>query len=115
MANLNFHFGKLLGYKPLAAPVPGDLQHVLTVSWTQHSSDDDLSNNYYGPPAPDGWEIVQASVKFVTEWSQGVEGSDWGQNIISYNPVGFHVWSQHHGLGTSGKVNFHFEYDLRKL
>ena len=108
------NFGKLATAAKLNANA-GDIQHVSTVSWAQHSDSDDLDQNYYGPPAPDGWVILQSTVKFIIEWQQGTEGGEWGQNVISYNPVGFHVWTQHHRFGTSGKVNFHFEYDLQKV
>jgi len=91
----------------------GEIVHFRTVTWRQESSNDDLDGNYYGPAHP-GYTILTDTIQFVVEWSQGDEGDQWSKNLISYGPVGFHVHTVHHGIGTSGKVWFHFEYDLKK-
>ena len=91
----------------------GETVHYKTTSWRQESSNDDLANDYYGPPHP-GFTIRTDTIQFVVEWSQGDEGDQWSKNLISYGPVGYHVITIHHRFGTSGKVAFHFEYDITR-
>jgi hypothetical protein len=91
-----------------------ETQHVVTQSWQQHSSNDVLKDVYYeGPLPPARWRIVDASVRFVVEWSQGDENDQWSKMLERSNPtVAYRVTTIHHRIGTSGKVNFQFEYDI---
>jgi hypothetical protein len=91
-------------------------EHVKTQTWQQHSSNDDHKDVHYEGPPEDvegmGWKIDPASVQFVTEWNQGNENDQWSKALERTNPsVVYKVTTIHHGIGTSGKVNFHFEYD----
>jgi hypothetical protein len=112
-------FGTVESGKPVDGPrvLDGTSQEefkvVRTTSWYQHSSHDDLAKNYYGPPHP-GWTIMNETIDFVVEWSQGNRGDQWSEHLISYNPVGYHVKTVHHRIGTSGKVNFHFTYTIKR-
>jgi hypothetical protein len=110
MAGSSSFFGKAASVKP--SDEKDDVKHVVSPTWQQFSSNDDLENNYFGPTIP-GYRTVYESIKFVNEWSEGDEGDQWSKNLISYDPVGFHVKTVHHGIGTSGKIRFHFEYDVQ--
>jgi len=91
-------------------------QHVSTQGWQQHSSnDDDKGHLYEGPAVPAGWSVVDSTVKFVIEWQQGDLNNQWSYSRVRTNPtVVYSVTTIHHGMGTSGKVNFHFEYDIER-
>lgn len=115
-------FRMLLGTLP---PAPGrvtltcttqstvtDREHHASQSWQQHSSNDDLDSTNCGPDHP-GWRIVDDSVRFVVEWSQGDENDQWSKQQRRVNPsVCYFVHTVHHRFGTSGKVNWHYEYDI---
>ena len=105
-----FDAGRHEGAVPVAGQ-PGLFRYT-TRTWNQSSSNDDIQNNYYGPLHP-GYEILPENIQFVIEGSEGDENDAWSQRLISYNPVGFCVTTVHHGIGTSGKVQFHFEYYIR--
>lgn len=92
-----------------------ETQHVVTQTWQQHSSNDDHKDVIYEGSGHPGWTVVDSSVKFVVEWSQGDENDQWSKTFVRANPsVVFRVTTIHHGIGTSGKVNFHFEYDIQR-
>lgn len=91
-----------------------EVKHFVTSQWQQHSSNDDLEDVYTGPAHP-GWTIIPNSVRFVVDWSQGDENDQWSKSLIgSSGQVAYRVKTVHHRFGTSGKVNFHFEYDLER-
>jgi hypothetical protein len=90
-------------------------QHIVTQTWAQHSSNDDLKDVIYPGPSQPGWTIIDDSVRFVVEWSQGDENDQWSKTFVRANPsVVYRVTTIHHRIGTSGKVNFHFEYDIQR-
>lgn len=90
-------------------------QHIVTQSWQQHSSNDDIKDRPYSGPDHPGWRIVDSSVRFVDEWHQGDLNDQWSFGLNRTNPtVVFIVTTIHHRIGTSGKVNFHFEYDIER-
>lgn len=92
-----------------------ETQHIKTQTWQQHSSNDDLKDVIYEGPAHPGWTVVDNSVRFVVEWRQGDENDQWSKTFVRANPsVVFKVTTIHHGIGTSGKVNFYFEYDIQR-
>ncbi|WP_437641796.1 hypothetical protein [Sorangium sp. So ce854] len=88
---------------------------VSSYSWRQHSSDDDLSEHYCADPPPAEWSVVPGSATFIIEWSQGRLNEDWFYNWERDRPsVCFKVTTIHRVLGTSGKVNFHFDYQIER-
>jgi hypothetical protein len=89
---------------------------VVSPTFMQHSSNDDLTQQHCGPAALDGWTIQPATVRFVVEWSQGDENDQWSRRSISTsNPhVCYEVRTVYHRFGTSGKVNFHYEYTVTR-
>jgi hypothetical protein len=92
-----------------------ETQHIVTQTWPQHSSNDDLKDVIYEGPSYPGWTIIDDSVRFVVEWSQGDENDQWSKTFVRANPsVVYRVTTIHHRIGTSGKVNFHFEYDIQR-
>lgn len=115
-------FRLLLGTLP---PAPGKVgitcttttkvsfrEHKSTQSWQQHSSNDDLDSTNCGPNYP-GWSIDPESVRFVVEWSQGDENDQWSKQQRTVHPtVCYFVHTVHHRFGTSGKVNWHYEFDV---
>lgn len=89
-------------------------QHVKTQTWQQHSSnDDDKGHQYEGPVVPAGWHVVDSTIQFVDEWHEGDLNDQWSYSLVRANPtVVYSVTTIHHRIGTSGKVNFYFEYDI---
>lgn len=91
-----------------------DREHRSSQSWQQHSSNDDLDSTNCGPDYP-GWRIVDDSVRFVVDWSQGNENDQWSKQQRRVNPsVCYFVHTVHHRFGTSGKINWHYEYDITR-
>lgn len=81
-----------------------------TQGWKQYSSNDDITHTYCSEGFP-GWNIKNAN--FIREWSQGNENDQWSKRLISSNPkVCYEVVTVHHRVGTSGKVDFHFDFTL---
>ncbi|MCK5125448.1 MAG: hypothetical protein KAR42_04270 [candidate division Zixibacteria bacterium] len=90
-------------------------QNFHTQKWSQHSSNDDHKNVHYSGPLHPDWRIVPSSVGFAIDWSQGDENDQWSKRLVRTNPtVVYAVTTIHHGIGTSGKVDFHFEYNIEK-
>ncbi len=59
--------------------------------------------------------MIPNSVRFDIERSQGRQGYDWSVQLASLEPlVVYEVKVVHHGIGVSGQIVFHFEYDLMK-
>lgn len=87
-------------------------QRKTTQGWAQHSSNDDITKKYNSDGFP-GWHIKDP--KFVVEWSQGNENDQWSKTLEAINPqVSYEVHTVHHGPGTSGKVNFHFDFTVER-
>ena len=95
-------------------------QHVKTPKYTQDSKADDISKTWCGnlilvslgtaTNAPGSATVDASTVKFVADSSSG----EWTDSPApSQNgAVCFQVNTVHHATGKSGKVTFHFEYDL---
>ncbi|MCJ8211031.1 hypothetical protein MUY27_15035 [Mucilaginibacter sp. RS28] len=87
-------------------------QRRSTQTWSQHSSNDDITQTYCSDGFP-GWHIKDPSC--VVTWSQGNENDQWSRSLVSYNPqVCYRINTVHHPWGTSGKVNFHFEFTIER-
>lgn len=69
-------------------------------------------------PDPGGWAVVPSSVHWQVDWSQGQEGvgNDWwlSSNCSSQTAACLCVSTEHHGLGTSGKVRFRIVYAAQR-
>ena len=95
-----------------------------TQEWQQHSSNDDFDENLYGPLHDQPWFVVPGSEQFIVHWSEGRQGpsNEFGKNgdwwccpITSGGQrVGYHVRTEHHRSGTSGKINFRYHYRLQR-
>jgi hypothetical protein len=87
-------------------------QRKSTQRWEQHSSNDDLTWTRCSEGFP-GWHIKDPA--FIVEWSQGNENDQWSKSLTSTNPqVCYEVHTVHHGIGTSGKVNYHFDFTIER-
>lgn len=91
-------------------------QHIATQTWQQHSSNDDHKDIIHTSPTYSGWKVLPDTVKFVVEWSQGDENDQWSKRLVSTDAgrVIYSVTTIYHRIGTSGKVNFHFEFDIER-
>jgi len=107
--------GKIVLHSKKVRDVP-KREHKRTQTWQQHSSNDDLKDRIYESPTHLGWQIDPTSVQFVREWSQGDENDQWSKRLIGTDggKVVYSVTTIYHRIGTSGKVNFHLEYDIVK-
>jgi len=96
-----------------AEPTSKDRQHIKTPSLFQGSTTADEDQIQVGPPIPTGWTVDPASLTFVIENSEGREGEGFSFKILSYTPhVAYEVRTFHDRPGGSGKLRFHFEYDI---
>lgn len=88
------------------------VKKVFTQSWQQHSSHHDHTNLICGPVVDSGWKIDASTIQFVVEWSQGDRNDQWSA-IQKENSgrVCYEVKTVYHRFGTSGKVNWHYEYN----
>lgn len=109
-----------------------EIQHIKTnPPFSQDSSNDDLKDVLVCGPQHPGWSVNAGTIKWVNEtitfsllpgrppitvpWVQGEEGSDWWKSFRTAGPpVCYTVTTIHHGLGTSGKVHWHYEYDIQR-
>jgi hypothetical protein len=90
-----------------------DIQHIVTGSTSQESVHDDITELVKGPPIYAPWEIVPGTIQFKIEHEEG----DWSYELNSSErpTVSYVVKTIHHGIGTSGKVTFHLEYDVYRF
>lgn len=69
-------------------------------------------------PDPGGWVVVPSSVHWQVTWSQGQGGvgNDWwlSSNCSTQTAACLCVSTEHHGMGTSGKVHFRIIYDAQR-
>jgi hypothetical protein len=85
-----------------------------STQWKQHSSDDDLMDVLYewadeGHP---GCRVAEDSVKFVVDWQEGGQNDGWYYAFVRSNPsIVFRVTTIHRVFYTSGKLDFHFEFE----
>lgn len=113
-----------IGIFKITQTIPKEVEEIKNArtpeTWCQHSSNDDDKGHKYSSPnytlsENGGYTIIPETVKFITEWSQGDENDQWSKSLESTSPqVTYSVTTIHHRFGTSGKVNFHFEYQLKK-
>jgi hypothetical protein len=89
-------------------------QHVVDQGHQQYSSNDDLDGNYTSTPPAAGWTIDPKTARFIVTWSQGDENDQWSKSLLvnDGHSITYQVHTVHHRIGTSGKVDFHLEYDL---
>jgi hypothetical protein len=106
----------------------GETQHIVTQQWQQHSGDDDIpehpaseSIHYSSIPFELPWKVDPNTIQFKADWSQGRmqkpnqknDDWDWRYSLLESGPVvTFGVATVKRFAGTSGKVNFHFEFDI---
>ena len=92
---------------PITVP---DRRHVVTVQYNQQSDRDDHDLNHCGP-VEDPWIIVANTVRFVVDRAEGSTHTEAPVRVN--NPsVCWHVRTEHHAIGTSDKLWWHFEYDV---
>ncbi len=92
-----------------------DTMDVVSPQRRVDSSSDDHDQTVTSDPIPAGWSVVPGSVHVPITWAQGKQNHDWWLDNIRENPIpAVHVRTEHHGLGTSGKIEFHFEYKLSR-
>jgi CheY-like chemotaxis protein len=91
-------------------PVGPQVRHFKTPKYTQDSKNDDISKAWCGPD-PGSATIDPETSRFVVDSSRG----DWKYSaaLSQEGKVCFQVNTVHHTTGTSGRVTFHFEYDLQ--
>jgi hypothetical protein len=87
------------------------VDHIRTPTDNQQSDRDDHTDTHCGQNESD--PIDPNSVKLVVEHS---EGSTWTQHPVRVNNPSVCYWfrTEHHGIGTSDKVWFHFEYNVTR-
>lgn len=88
-----------------------DLVHVTTMQYNVQSDRDDHDLVVCGPNEDAPRSIVPGSVKMQVDRKEGSTSTD--RPVRTNNPsVCWHWRTEHHGVGTSDKVWFHFEYDV---
>jgi hypothetical protein len=75
------------------------------------SSDDD-QDMVQGCNMSDDWQCIRESVRYSFSRCEGDQGSDWFDlgNASTTTFVGWHFKTEHHGLGTSGKLTVNLNY-----
>jgi hypothetical protein len=64
---------------------------------------------------PDGWRVVPGSAKLVIDLERPRQSRRLAVDFIRDTPApAYHVETDHHGLGTSGKLKFHIEFDVTR-
>ena len=79
------------------------------------SSDDD-QDMVQGCNMSDGWQCIRETVSYSFSRREGDQGSDWFDlgNVSTPTYVGWHFKTEHHGLGTSGKLTVNLNYQKWK-
>jgi hypothetical protein len=98
--------------------VATDSHHFRSRTYKQYSTNDDLTINYSSDPLPAGVRIDPTTVQLITTGpenghAQGALNDEWSFNLLvnDGHTVTYTVNTVHHRAGTSGKVDFHLEYD----
>jgi hypothetical protein len=100
--------------------VPGvERAHKTGALHRQHSNQDDIpdpvSNGFQWCDQPDaGWRVEVNTVHPVVTWSQGDQGPNrdwwWNGNTSNLSNACWNLTTIHHGIGTSGKVDFYLDF-----
>jgi hypothetical protein len=110
----------------ITTPTPTTLRHEITSpEMFQNSAQDDIKDGgehadmaIHRWPASAGWRIIPGTVHYKMNWHQGTEGyeRDWwfSRNISTLQEAVLCFSTEHHRIGTSGKIRFQIVFTEEK-